>query len=540
MLKATTEESAKWYESTKEKLSAEQLTDALLDCGLFADKVPPCFNSQGLAKFAKNYFAQYIADTTNITSANEKSVKKSIEKHCSDYIRYEALRETNVPRHLGIPHPAAYALQVFAIAKHWEKIATHCNKPDPQFSRIYVRHTGKCAVFEMNYKGNERYKNEEAEISWMTGSQYIVKADIASCFPSIYTHTIPWALDGKDNAKQSNALSTSGNLLDKTTQNTRDRQTNGLLIGPHSSNVISEIILTSVDVELQKKGYQKVFRHIDDYTFYATDHDQAERFIRDLVIALRQYELTLNDKKTQILKLPRPSVENWVQRLNNFPFLSTQELRFSTVRAYLDLALECAQSIGKYSPLNYAIQLLSKRQLNERAKRLYTQEAINLALAYPYLSRLLDNYVFQPYLYDGQGSSIAKFCAALLESGLKKVYPDAIAHAIYYAMRYEIKIDLPEEKLIAVVALDDCLTNVLLYRYAKRENLQELQKGLKTHAQNLKQKSLRDIQKNWLLVYELWEDNDLKGKSQEFLLELRKTGMQFIRFPQDEFVNVAL
>jgi hypothetical protein len=30
-------------------------------------------------------------------------------------------------------------------------------------------------------------------------------------------------------------------------------------------------------------------------------------------MALREYELSLNEKKTKILPLPRPQVENWVR-----------------------------------------------------------------------------------------------------------------------------------------------------------------------------------------------------------------------------------
>jgi len=62
------------------------------------------------------------------------------------------------------------------------------------------------------------------------------------------------ALHGKDlSKKNSGLLALNGNLLDKCTQLAHDGQTNGLLIGPHASNVISEIILTSIDDQLLKK-----------------------------------------------------------------------------------------------------------------------------------------------------------------------------------------------------------------------------------------------------------------------------------------------
>ncbi len=52
------------------------------------------------------------------------------------------------------------------------------------------------------------------------------------------------------NPKYRHDLPLAGNLLDKATHSVRDAQTNGLLIGPHTSNIISELILTSVNSAL--------------------------------------------------------------------------------------------------------------------------------------------------------------------------------------------------------------------------------------------------------------------------------------------------
>ena len=94
------------------------------------------------------------------------------------------------------------------------------------------------------------------------------------------------------------------------------------------------------------KGHRKIKRHVDDYRFYAGTHDEAERFVKDLGLSLRTYEMSLNEKKTCIKALPRPSDENWVLLLNRFPFPTEGEVRFSVVRSFLDQALECALPLG--------------------------------------------------------------------------------------------------------------------------------------------------------------------------------------------------
>ena len=527
-----------WFDTTKEKLSATAVLTGLLDYGLFAEKVPPCFTSKGLAALAAVSFVGVVEEP------NEKKLKDSMDSRAHDYIRYEALRDINIPRHLGIPHPEAYAVQSLAIARHWKEIATHCNRPKPAISRIHVRHTGGGSIFEMNYKGVERYQLEEDEIRWMAGAQYVVHSDVASCFPSIYTHSIPWALHEKAVAKKSTGISAlTGNLLDKSTQNTRDKQTNGLMIGPHSSNIIAEIILTKIDAELLAKGYRKTARHIDDYTFYADDFAQAEKFVKDLGMCLRGFEMSLNDKKTRILPLPRPSKENWIQRLNRFVFPKGEEIRFSTVRSFLDLALECAQTAGKSTPLNYAIKALanskSPRKLNDRAKRLYVLEAINLALAYPYLAPQLDRHVFDKYGHDDLPTHVAEFSSALAKIGLRRLYPDAIAHALYYVLKHDVELSLDDDELKEIVALDDCIANVLLFEYATRRRRKKVVSAIKKRAAEMKSSDKRERDKQWLLIYQLWSAKELKDNAQAFLSDLKTKDFKFLVLPKVAKVTVA-
>ena len=135
-----------------DELSTNDVLTGLLDYGLFAEKVPPCFTSKGLAAHAK------ISLGGLLDEANERQLSKSINEKSHDYIRYEALRDINIPRHLGIPHPESYSVQALAIKKHWDEIKEHCGKPTPPVSRVHVRHVGGGCIFEMNYTGSERYQ----------------------------------------------------------------------------------------------------------------------------------------------------------------------------------------------------------------------------------------------------------------------------------------------------------------------------------------------------------------------------------------------
>ncbi len=510
-------------QTTGRGLSADEAFVGLLDYGLFADKLPPCFSSEELAALLPKALMKITSEE------DSKRLGKLIVRQTRSYVRYQALRDVNIPRQMGIPHPQSYAAQCLAIRRCWENIKRHCARPKRPISRIFVRRTGHNRVFEMSYKGAERFEIEELELGFLTGSRFVVHADISTCFPSIYTHSIPWALHGKRKAKTSRGdLSLAGNVLDKVTQAMRDGQTNGLLIGPHTSNILSEIILTTVDDALLKKGYQRIYRHIDDYRYFARSHEEAERFIRDLGLALREFEQSLNEKKTRILPLPRPQTEYWVRELNTFEFPGG-EIRFSVVRNFLDLALHLAQESGTSAVLNYAIKMLPAH-LNERARRLFTLEAVNLALAYPYLSPLLDEHVFARHVHPKLAPVIAQFVGELTTIGIQRIYPDAIAHALYLAIKHDVTLPQSESELNKVVKIDDCICDVLLLEYARRKSLRPISAALEKRADNLKGLDSREQDGFWLLIYQIWSEGDLRGNGQQFLADLKKARFQFVRF----------
>jgi hypothetical protein len=357
---------------------------------------------------------------------------------------------------------------------------------------------------------------------------FVVNADISACFPSIYTHSIAWALHSRNDGKTNHSLlSLYGNLLDKCTRITRDGQTNGLLIGPHASNIISEIILTRIDDDLLQKGYKKLKRHIDDYEFNADSYDEAEQFLHDLGLLLRDYELTVNERKTCIHSLPRPSSELWVNELHRFNFPKGEDIKFSTIRSFLDLSLALATTAGTSAPLNYAIKMVPER-LNKRAKRLYVQEAINLTLFFPYLAPLLNKHVFDKYMYDGIDIRIAEFSNKLIRLGIKRLYPDAIAHGLYYALKYGIPLEMDPEEFDEMLDLDDCLVTVLLLEYANKQIIPKVQTLIKNRSDMLKSAKKRGLDRQWLFIYQTWSEDDLRGKGQQFLADLKKLDFKFI------------
>ena len=88
---------------------------------------------------------------------------------------------------------------------------------------------------------------------------------LLSSIPSLYTHSIPWALYGKAASKAALATKSRsrrrfGDKLDAALQCMNHGQTNGIPIGPDTSLVVAELVLSAVDVTLNENRVLSGFR----------------------------------------------------------------------------------------------------------------------------------------------------------------------------------------------------------------------------------------------------------------------------------------
>lgn len=550
-----------------EELLPREVGKGLADFGLFAEKIPPYFKAAGIYDQTRDKFMNLLAEEDG------DQLGHRVRACAHDFIRYDSLRDSNVPRSLGIPHPESNTLLAIALEEKWQQIRPIIDSSQPQPSRIYPRRINgeniidlsyddddgeeeeeakeeqgdgqDEVIFQMNFKGPEQWTCEELELEWRATRTWKVSADISACFPSIYTHSLPWALHGWQATKDNHCPATFlGNLLDRCAQANRDKQTNGLLIGPHASNVLSEIILGQIDQMLIDKGYSTYFRHIDDYVFYAETREEGEHFIRQLSLSLRKFQLGLNEKKTSFHQLPIASQDDWLSRLKRFRFPPLRKAKregdpdhliFNDIRPLLDLALDLAKETGKSTPLSYALKMVPT-DLNIRGKRLFLKEAAGLGLKFPYLASFLVKDIFPRFVYPGHKNDKIVFASALWQIGIQRIYPDAVAHALYLALEYsEVlkgKNDKPfltDEELLQTLELGDCICHVLLWEYGEKFERVKIKRKVKGRACLLKTADHRTRDQFWLLLYWLWSEEELRGSGQTFLADLKSSNFSFKR-----------
>ena len=149
------------------------------------------------------------------------------------------------------------------------------------------------------------------------------------------------------------------------------------------------------------------------------------------------------------------------------------------------------------------------------------------------MTPILEKYVFEKYHHDQLNNQINNLTKTLINIGLKKLYPDTISYAIYYALKYQIKINTDEDELLEILKINDCVSLVTLYHYAEKNNLKKIIKELNKKALELKKLDHREHDKQWLFVYYLWNESDLRGKGQNFLAKLKSKNFEFFHLNID-------
>lgn len=192
--------------------------------------------------------------------------------------------------------------------------------------------------------------------------------DITDCYGSIYTHSIAWALHGRDVAKEKRRGSLLGNVIDEHIRAMRCGQSNGIPQGSILMDFISELVLGYADLlldgELRDVGVQEgyfILRYRDDYRIFVNDSGLGERILKELTMVLSTLGMRLNPMKTKVSNdIVADSVKGdklaWLGRQSNFHgltfekrllFLYAHSLHFPNAGSLLQPLKDIHDNFGK-------------------------------------------------------------------------------------------------------------------------------------------------------------------------------------------------
>lgn len=218
-------------------------------------------------------------------------------------------------RPLELIHPVLYVSLVHEITKYsnWKKIKK-------RFGIIRGRSVVQCMSLPIVSETKKSDKAEQILNWWQEIEQnslilsleyeYIYHTDIANCYGSIYTHSIPWAIHTKKLAKSNlgrgrKGKNLIGNIIDEHIRAMSYGQTNGIPQGSVLMDFIAEMVLNYADLMLSKKISKmyknnefKIIRYRDDYRIFVNNPTIAENIIKKLSEVLIELGLKLHAKKT--------------------------------------------------------------------------------------------------------------------------------------------------------------------------------------------------------------------------------------------------
>jgi Reverse transcriptase (RNA-dependent DNA polymerase) len=266
--------------------------------------------------------------------------------------RHNLARLSGFRRPLKVPNPESFTQLSEVIQAHWQEIERHLKSHNLALSRPVVTRTAERAA-------RPRFRLGEAtklRPRLWRAQKYVLFTDVSQFYPSLYTHAIPWALHTKPVAK-ANIGNTTGDAIDKALRACSSGQTVGVPIGPDTSFVAAEIVMTAVDALLgQRVPAIRGFRYIDDYELAFKSRAEAEEAQVHVESALGDFELVANPFKTHIRELPQPFRATWAKDLS----VSTIRTRSSaqTRTDLIDLfsrAAEVARANPWAGALKYAL-----------------------------------------------------------------------------------------------------------------------------------------------------------------------------------------
>ena len=308
------------------KVSKDKIAKWLLEEGYYPEQyiVPPSFKVNKFDLKANPYFA----------IDNSIAAQPKFEPEKDELLNISFPKTELTDRTFGIIAPKIYHDIVWYLINDWDNILKSLfrtnNKihsysfPIPITSKSEGE-LGNLRAGRMIYEYLEMAENDLVAEAY--NYKYILKSDIKNFYPSIYTHSIAWAIHTKKTIRKKGNRNKFndyvGLVLDKLFQYSNDGCTNGIAIGPAISDLIAEVILSAVDTECSKVITAKRIDFIgvrfkDDYRFLCHSKEEAKLIIKTLQKQMALFNLTLNESKSQAIELPEGLFREWTAEYQTF------------------------------------------------------------------------------------------------------------------------------------------------------------------------------------------------------------------------------
>ena len=196
--------------------------------GLLPENLPPAFDTRQLWSALPGMEAGYLV------GGNVKG------QPCA----YNASKRGGQRRTFSVPHPVYVREQALFLRKHWPHILGIFDAATGSASRPVIDEAGPRHIRITPHQELPRL-----QLQRLSRYRYCLVTDVSRFYPSVYTHALPWAINGKSAAKLDTSPQSPkvfGNRLDYALRQSQSSQTVGIAVGPDTCKVVAEILMSAV------------------------------------------------------------------------------------------------------------------------------------------------------------------------------------------------------------------------------------------------------------------------------------------------------
>lgn len=497
-------------------LSKTRRLQALLAIGYFPKELPPPFNTLDFARYRQSLKTAWSSEPHYPKSKPEI---------------YTVPRVNSWRRDLSIVNPVAQFYLSDLISDNWIPIRNHINKSSLSAQHLEITNDKPRAVEEPDFRLISMLKNE------ISGQfDHAVLSDISRFYGTLYTHSIPWALHGKAHCKAildtppyKNLL---GTRLDIAVRKGNENQTSGIPIGPDTSRILSEIVISKVDGHLLKYGIDRsrAVRNVDDWFIGFDSVGEADKAIASLSHECRSFELEIHPEKTKNIDISQLSSEIWTEQLLEIDIPRTAAGQQRKIEHFFDLAFNLSRENPDSNVLKFALSIARSWNIDKSNWKIFENLALravrNNKTILPQFVQIIANY--RDRKYEISIEKMEKIILDILRTSVPNGGHFEISWALFLVKTLGIRIN--SDKLDGISQLESSVCALIALDLRDKNQIEgPLDESL--WLQSLTNAGLNSGM--WLLAYEA----DLKGwlpsppinhvDNHTFFRELKKRNISF-------------
>ena len=341
----------------RSRQSAAQSLRRLLKSHYLADEFPGVLTTANFADFCAKNFAK-------LPTIDE------LLNRITQYAPYSAPRQMEARRPLALPHPASQLALSRIIVENRAEIVDAINR-----SKLTLYNTQPDAGHDRFFVGVDYKARDVRKAEILARYPVVLMTDIANFFHTIYSHSLPWAVLGKQNVKD--VLEASGkkaekkaleqhwsNQIDRAIQRGNSRETFGIPVGPDTSRMIAEILLSGIHTNQSLESIlqdRDGYRLVDDFFIGFDDEAEARRCRDTLRRTLWDYNLHFNETKTGIKRSSAFFDDSWKYEIDSFeiPKRTIQKQR-DAIQRLMEIALGHCAARDEPTPASFFCQRLTR------------------------------------------------------------------------------------------------------------------------------------------------------------------------------------